>query len=264
MTLVVFSDLDGTLLDHDSYSWDAARPALDALKARAVPVVLATSKTAPEVAVLHAEMQLGAAPAIVENGAGLYRPGMDLAAEAPDYARIREALAEVAPALRASFRGFGDMGAEEVAERTGLAPKAAALACQRHYSEPGIWTGSATDEAAFIAALAALSVAARRGGRFLTLSLGRTKADAMAEVAQMLGATGTIALGDAPNDTEMLTNASHGVIIKNTHGTPLPPLPGEAEGRITRTALPGPEGWNAAVLGLLSQTQDQAQEAPDG
>ena len=35
--LVLFSDLDGTLLDHESYSFDAARPALDRLRREDVP-----------------------------------------------------------------------------------------------------------------------------------------------------------------------------------------------------------------------------------
>lgn len=34
---LVFTDLDGTLLDHDTYSWEAARPALDRLKRQQVP-----------------------------------------------------------------------------------------------------------------------------------------------------------------------------------------------------------------------------------
>jgi hypothetical protein len=45
---VVFSDLDGTLLDHETYSFDAARPGLDALKSRGIPLILASSKTRAE------------------------------------------------------------------------------------------------------------------------------------------------------------------------------------------------------------------------
>ena len=47
--LVIFSDLDGTLLDHQTYSPAPARPALEALRARAIPLVLCTSKTRAEV-----------------------------------------------------------------------------------------------------------------------------------------------------------------------------------------------------------------------
>ena len=90
-----------------------------------------------------------------------------------------------------------------------------------------------------------------KGGRFLTLSFGGTKAQQMDGGMKELGCDTSIALGDAPNDIEMIEAATHGVIIRNDHGTGIPPLPGEQAGRIRRTALPGPEGWNAAVLSLL-------------
>ena len=47
--LLVFTDLDGTLLDHDSYSFEPARPALARLRSAGVPVIPTTSKTLAEV-----------------------------------------------------------------------------------------------------------------------------------------------------------------------------------------------------------------------
>lgn len=248
---VVFTDLDGTLLDHESYSWAAAAPALDALKARAVPLVLASSKTAAEIAPLHAALGLGDTPAIVENGAGIWRPG---AASDDDsaYRRLRRVLEGLPKELRVYFRGFGDMSAFEVAELTGLSREAAARARARQHSEPGLWSGDAPTLERFLGTLEAAGLAARQGGRFLTLSFGATKADRMAEIATDLGATTTLALGDAPNDIEMLETATAGVIVKNDHGTPLTRLTGEDEGRIIRTDAPGPAGWNHAVLSWLS------------
>ena len=250
MRLVIFTDLDGTLLDHDSYSHAPAAPALAALEAASVPLVLASSKTGAEMAPLHAELGLGDAPMIVENGAGVLEPGAEAEADAA-YRRIRAALDAVPAALRARYRGFGDMTDAEVADITGLPPKGAALARQRCHSEPGLWSGDDGELARFLDALDRQGVSARHGGRFLTLSLGRTKADAMREVATRLGADTTIALGDAPNDVEMLEHATHGVIVRNDHGTPLPRLAGEDTGAIRRTAQTGPTGWNAAVLALL-------------
>ncbi len=140
----------------------------------------------------------------------------------------------------------------QVAAITGLSPEAAALARQRHFSEPGLWQGTAEDRAAFLDALSELGIAARSGGRFLTLSFGATKAGRMAEIAARYGAETVIALGDAPNDREMLEAATCGVVIRNDHGPGLPELDGEAAGRIRRSALPGPEGWNAAILDLTA------------
>ena len=71
--LVVFTDLDGTLLDHHSYSWAAAEEALKELERRRVPLVLVTSKTRAEVEAL--QRKLGSVqPFVTENGGGIFIP----------------------------------------------------------------------------------------------------------------------------------------------------------------------------------------------
>ena len=62
-----------------------------------------------------------------------------------------------------------------------------------------------------------------------------------------------VALGDAPNDVEMLNAADHGVIVANPHGSELPVLAGERAGRIRRSTKPGPAGWNEMILRLVSE-----------
>lgn len=250
-TLLVFTDLDGTLLDHETYSHAPAAPALAALRARGIPLVLASSKTAAEIAELHSALGLGETPAIVENGAGLYRPG-DSDEGSGAHEALRDALAALPEDLRVAFRGFADMSVEEVAEVTGLSREAAARAKIRRFSEPGLFRGDEAARAAFEAALSAEGVATQQGGRFLTLSFGATKADRMAEIARDYGDPPTLALGDAPNDIGLLEGADHGVIVRNDHGPGIPTLAGEATGRIIRTTLPGPAGWNQAVLDFLA------------
>ncbi|MEQ8899428.1 MAG: HAD hydrolase family protein [Roseovarius sp.] len=249
--ILIFSDLDGTLLGHDDYSWAPAKPALDALKARGCGVVLASSKTAAEIAPLRAEMGLGDWPAIVENGSGLLKPGDATGSDTDEtpYRDLRARLATLPP----GFRGFGDMGEAEVAEITGLPAPAAALARERRFSEPGLWTGTDAGLERFLQAAAAAGLSARRGGRFLTLSFGGTKAGRMDEIIDTYRPRHTVALGDAPNDTEMLQRADRGVIIRNDAAPPLPPLAGEADGRISRTTEQGPAGWCHAVLALVQE-----------
>lgn len=251
MRLLVFTDLDGTLLEHGSYSHAPAAEALAALQAKRIPLILASSKTAAEIAPLHHELGLGDWPAIVENGAGLYDPGRGLDGIDAEYTQIRAALDALPDDLRRPYRGFGDMSVADVVAATGLPPEGAALAKTRCFSEPGLWAGDATGEAAFLAALAAQGIAGRHGGRFLTLSLGRTKADAMAEVCARFNADTTIALGDAPNDAEMIAAATYGVWVKNPHAPPVPPIDPTNSTQIRYTDDPGPAGWNQAVLALL-------------
>ncbi|MDV7144627.1 HAD hydrolase family protein [Tropicimonas sp. TH_r6] len=283
--LIVFTDLDGTLLDHETYSFEPAATALGRLRDLDIPLILASSKTAAEIVEIQRAIGCDGFPAIVENGAGILEPvsrdskdarplpgysadqaqpiwdgapnGEPFAPGAPPelgrYPELIAALNEVSPYLRALFEGFYDLGPDGIAQATGLDPEAARRAARRQFSEPGLFFGGPGESDEFLAALAKLGVRARRGGRFLTLSFGGTKADRMDEIAARYGNPPRLALGDAPNDIEMLEAADYGVIIANAHGTPLPDLPGEAAGLIRRTSLPGPLGWNSAVLDLLYQ-----------
>jgi len=255
MPLLVFTDLDGTLLSHSDYRWDSARPALERLAELGAAVVLASSKTALEISHLQRDMGLHRWPAIVENGAGVLEPEAKVAQQRSEYAQLRGIVVKIRAKLDAEFRGFGDMDTAEVSAITGLPKEDAHRAKQRDFSEPGVWSGSDAAKAVFIAELQAAGVDAREGGRFLTLSSGRTKADQMAQIIARLAPRHTIALGDAPNDVEMLETADWGVIIANPHRAPLPSLEGEASGRITRTKDAGPTGWNTAIVSHLARLE---------
>src|SRR5713226_6564538 len=70
---LIFTDLDGTLLDARTYSWAGAEPALAEIERRRIPLVLVTSKTRAEVEPLR--RKLGHAhPFITENGGGVFIP----------------------------------------------------------------------------------------------------------------------------------------------------------------------------------------------
>lgn len=251
--LIVFSDLDGTLIDHETYEWTAATQALDALQQIGAGLVLASSKTAAEIAVIRAEVGREDWPAIAENGAGLLPAGAAADIDATDYTRLRDALDALPSEMRQPFTGFGDMTTQGVADATGLSPEAAELAKTRSFSEPGIWSGDEQQKSTFLAALANVGISAQQGGRFLTLSYGANKAGRMAQIIDEHAPAHTIALGDAPNDIAMLEAADHGVIIANPHRPPLPTLAGEESSQIFRTNGAGPSGWNEAILHLLKQ-----------
>ncbi|MEM9350323.1 MAG: HAD-IIB family hydrolase [Pseudomonadota bacterium] len=251
--LMVFSDLDGTLLDHETYDWSPASEALAALKTCGAGLVLASSKTSVEIGGLRGELGVSDWPAIVENGAGILPPHTREVADRSRYMALREVLDGLPEELRAPFTGFGDATAEEVASMTGLSRDGATAAKLRAFSEPGLWEGSEDRKADFIEALKAKGVTAQQGGRFLTLSFGQNKADRVKDLMSAYRPAHTVALGDAPNDAEMLETAEFGVIIPNPHGKTLAPLLGEETGRIIRATAPGPSGWNSAILELVSR-----------
>ncbi|MDF1801745.1 HAD-IIB family hydrolase [Thalassovita sp.] len=249
---IVFTDLDGTLLDHHSYSYAAAVPALTLLKKHQIPVIMASSKTAAEIAPLRQELGLAAYPAIVENGAGLLPAQANAqTTDRPEYQKIRDILQSLPQEIVQYYKGFGDMSNVEVSTSTGLSPAQSALAKTRAFSEPGLWKGPDEILDVFLLALSDKGITARQGGRYLTLSFGKTKADQMASLCELYGNPPVIALGDAPNDVEMLLAADHPVLICNPDSKPLPGLSSDQKARITHSTLPGPQGWNEAIMQIV-------------
>jgi len=251
LPLLVFTDLDGTFLDHQTYDWSPAKPAIAALKAMGAGLILASSKTAVEIAELRTSLDMEQWPSIVENGAGLLPAHLKESLNVGEYEKLRELLDAVPIEFRKKFSGFGDMTDAKVSEITGLCLNDAKLARRRAFSEPGVWHGSSQDKAQFVALLEERGVRVQQGGRFMTLSFGANKADKLRTLTQDFKPEKTIALGDAPNDVEMLETADVGVIIANPHSSPLPLLKGEDAGQIIRTSEAGPVGWNRAVLELI-------------
>lgn len=259
---IVFTDLDGTLLDHDSYDWSPARPALERLRSAAIPLVPASSKTLAELEQLRSDIGLNG-PVIGENGCVLWLPGDWLDGPArvehfgPGYAEIRAVLAQLREA-GFDFRGFADMNAGEVAAATGLAPRAAGLAMRREASEPLQWLGGDSDLPRFRAALAERGLRLLLGGRFLHVMGDCDKASAMRQLCDRYAArqgctVRCVALGDSPNDAEMLAAADVPIIIRRPDGSALS-LPARED--VIISEAPGPEGWNQALSGVLDRIED--------
>ncbi len=256
--LIIFTDLDGTLLDHHSYSWQAARSALQQLQAQQIPLILCTSKTAAEVSHLHQELAL-TTPYIVENGAGVILPDAEPSAYffGKPYAELINLVHRLRDAKRYRFKGFRDFSVAEVQQETGLPEAAAILAKQRLCSEPIRWDDCQEALETFRADLAEHDLQLLCGGRFYhVLSASADKGKALRWLlahypSQNQPAAGwySIALGDGPNDQSMLEAADLAVVIPSASGR----SPKPAKVTIIHAQDQGPSGWNQTVLEILKQ-----------
>jgi len=269
--LVFFTDLDGTLLDHRTYAWTAARRALTALAWRQRPLLIVTSKTRAEVLPLLSELHR-TEPFVVENGGAIYLPvgyfpfriagaeegggGWQRVALGTRYQRLVAALAIAAQRARVSVRGFSQMTAQEVADRAGFELTSARRARRRELDEAFVILGG--DERGWPrlrAEIRRLGLRSTRGSRFLHIMGANDKGAAVRRLAAWFRrAEGsrvcTVGLGDSPNDIPMLRAVDLPVLVAR---------PGGRYDPETLAALPnaqraggvGPQGWNRAVLRLL-------------
>lgn len=281
MSAVIFTDLDGTLLDHHDYSLDAACPALEAVKRNAIPLLLATSKTLAEAIDLNRSLDNNET-VIVENGGAICVPvdhnlpllqddasdeqhGHRILRFSPGYDEIRRFIEVQRDTYGYRLRGFGDMTVLDIVDCTSLSLIAAERARQRLCSEPFLWddTGERLEQLREKAAKAGLQLT--RGGRFYHLMGHTNKARAMLFLLEMMQKIqarklSSIALGDSENDREMLQCADIAVVVRRHDGTQLD-CRGRQQTIFTQQA--GPAGWNAAVLQVLKQL-DAAEPAATG
>lgn len=262
--IVVFSDLDGSLLDHHDYSYAAARPGLDRLEAMGVPLVLATSKTRDEVQVFVEELGLDT-PFIIENGGGiLIPPGyFDSVSKDQEYeelvlsAPVRE-LQHVLDQARADgyqFRSMLEMDINEIVELTGLRPEEAERAARRHYTIPLVWRDDDERLPGFQALIESSGFCLLRGGRFYHLQGSTDKSVALKNLVrryEQLNAVPviSIALGDSGNDRKMLETADYAIVIPSiSKGA----MSLEKKEGVFTASYPGPKGWNEGLMATLDR-----------
>jgi mannosyl-3-phosphoglycerate phosphatase len=266
-SLLVFTDLDGTLLDHHTYSFEPALPALNSLKEKNIPLIICTSKTRAEIEKWRLELH-NDHPFISENGGAIFIPkgyfshkfcferekNIYLVIElGTPYAQLREILNRIRNSLRLELKGFGDLSPEEVACLCGLSPEEARLAKKREYDEPFLLDEeSAIKKIQKMASLSNLQVT--RGGRFFHLMGENDKGEALRLLTDIYREKAehieTIALGDSLNDLSMLRAADHPVLVQKPDGSydPEVNLP-----NLNLAPGIGPTGWRKAVLQLLNK-----------
>ena len=266
---ILFTDLDGTLLEERTYSYEAAMPALRRLQSTQIPIVFCTSKTISETVAIQERLGLDD-PFIVENGGAVYfRPGQLTDATLPiqrtgtwhrlslgfSYSRLVSNLLKIRDQVGCHLLGFSDMNAGEIAEACGLSMEEALRAKDRQYDEP-FSVEEETPELLEKLERAAADRGLRitRGGRFHHLTGPNDKGQA---VGMVLGAysraqrgTRCVAIGDSPNDLPMLLAADQAVVVQRPDGSWDPRLLDRLPNAIKAKGV-GPVGWNQAVLALL-------------
>jgi mannosyl-3-phosphoglycerate phosphatase len=268
--LLVFTDLDGSLLNHHDYSWKEAAPALKTLAENSFPVVINSSKTTTEINKLKLEIDNGY-PHVSENGsivsipAGYFSPrntdkknnnGFEIEFFGRPYQEIINILSNFRNEYNFKFTGFYDMSIEELASTCNLSMEQAYDAKQREASEPLIWLDTEDAFARFKFLLEEKGLILVAGGRFYHVMADVDKAKALLWLKQKYQKDEpetqwlTVGLGDSFNDIRMLEVVDYPVLIPNPE-TNQPDLSYLCN--LIQPGGSGPEGWNDAMLRIMNK-----------
>ena len=259
--LVVFADLDGTLLDRETYCFDAAVLSLERLRSIGARVVLLSSKTQEEVQVWRKTLGISD-PFAVENGGAVLAErenprlvgnvthnleGYEVVRFGVPYSALVRALQGAADESDCRVRGFADMTEQEISLCCEMGVEHARRAKIRSYDEPfSLLEG---DPNALQIAIRKRGLRLTRGRRFFHITGRNDKADAallLTEAYQRFGNVHTVGIGDGLNDAGFLNLVEYPVILDSPDAAGL-------HKRVPRARVfsSGPGGWSAAIPEIL-------------
>ena len=270
--VIVFTDLDGTLLDYYTYSFEASKEGIELLRNHRVPLIFCTSKSYAEV--IHFREETGnTSPFIVEIGGAIYLPREQIEQFKPfvkagrlkqsgdyaalelgaDYATLRRVFEQMKKAFGNNVTGFGDMSVEEVSRYLNLAPRLAAMAKVRRHDEPFILR-----DPSLLESIKQLSrqngLKVYPGTRFYHLMGNTDKGEAVKELMSLYkkvyGTIVSAAIGEGKNDEPMLRQVDVPFLVQKPGGS----FTDVTLDRITRIDAVGPHGFTYAVKTLLNRS----------
>lgn len=272
---ILFTDLDGTLLDKETYEPGPSLGALGRCRDADLPVIFCSSKTGAEIRLFHERYASHpGAPFIAENGGGVFFPldhwdrppggeetgrfwKVTLGARHEEVLRV---LVEAAGSVGMSVRTFSGMTPEEISRRTCLSLEEARLAGQRDFDEP-FWIDGSEDRetlAAFGGAIEEGGMRLTRGGRCFHVHGASDKGRAAQYVRQRyeeaVGGVWAAAVGDAANDLPMFRIVERAYLVKRDDDNYDPDIP--KGGNIRFMPGVGPFGFSQAVDDLLLYSRD--------
>ena len=272
---LVFTDLDGSLLDHRTYSYSAASPMLATLKRKKIPLIPVTSKTFEEIIILRKRLNNND-PFIIENGAAIYIP-KDYFSKQPEktktikyhdaefweYSTAKprkywgEILNEIEVEFKNQFLTFSNLGDAGIVKYTGLSIEQAKRANERDFSEPLLWIGRQYKKNDFINRIKSMGADIVAGGRFLhVIDPKSCKGSSMEWLKKSYKENKpknnflSIAAGDSANDISMLNIADYSAIIRSpVHSRPK--LKNDKNCYVSDNF--GPLGWNQVINIILEE-----------
>ena len=269
--LVIFTDLDGTLLDQTTYSFEPAQPALHLIRQKDIPLVLTSSKTRAEIEFYRRRLE-NDHPFISENGGAVFIPrdyfsfqfsydreidGFFVLELGIFYSQIVEVLESVRKETGISIKGFSDLTEEEISSLCGLSFKETEFAKKREYDEPFMIEGGEKEIKIVREKIEEKGLNYAWGGKFHHI-LGKNDKGKAVKILKELYENHffsifTIGIGDSLNDLPMLSVVGRPVFLKG--GDDVSPEILSPIQNFTIINGTGPQAWNEVILSIVNELE---------
>jgi mannosyl-3-phosphoglycerate phosphatase len=267
--LLIITDLDGTLLDRKTYSFELAEPALNLIRMKGIPLILSSSKTRDEIELYRKKLE-NVHPFVSENGGAIFVPRNYFSFPFPYdrelkeylvlelgtfYLQIIEVLEAIKKETGVKIKGFSDLTERELVSLSGLSPEEAAFAKRREYDEPFLVEGGEKEVEIVRRKIEAKGMNYVWGGRFHHL-LGKSDKGKAVEILKELYkneflSISTVGVGDSSNDLPMLLAVDHPVLFRGREGRSLE-IPPQIRNSTVMEGN-GPQAWNEAILNIVKE-----------
>ena len=223
--IVIFTDLDGTLLHRDTFKFDTIKDYIKSLVSNGIIIIPNSSKTEKEIEKFNDELGI-ALPYISENGSSIH--GLNLINQNfPNkiiLSREKEELLKifdikVPEKIRNKCLLISKMSKKKQEEIFGQKDDELKDVLNRNYTLPFLFNGEKQEKNRLLKILNNNSLTLQEGGRVSNLCDNVNKLKSMKRVIKVLKKTEnkikTIAVGDNFNDLDMLKNSDVPCLVFN-------------------------------------------------
>jgi mannosyl-3-phosphoglycerate phosphatase family protein len=243
---IVFTAIEGTLLDLETFDWSASRSILGELSAAGIPVVPVTAMTLDEMEPLAREMGLRHAM-IIEAGGAIARwkhHAWQVEPCGPDADTLLDLVSTIEDRSGADLTVYSVLPEGEASRLSGRTGAMLRDSTRRRFSEPFVMERGDIEDVT--KAAAALGFSIERGKRFYHLCRPGCETEAVNRVRAELGCDIAIALGGSPLDAQFLACSEIPIIVPGLDGLPDADLLKQVPEAWVAPA-PGSRGWAAAM-----------------
>ena len=252
--VLIFTDLDGSLLDRDTFKFDKISKYIKDLISKGIFIIPNSSKTKNEIDSFNKELDEDL-PFIVENGAAIYNLNL-INASFPEKISLSREISEIldifnnkiSKKYKSKCKFIKNLTSDKQIQILGLPKEKIKLAINREYTIPLLFDGSKAEKVDLIKSVNNAGLSLQEGGRVINLCDKISKSQAMKNVVKIFKKISTeelitVGVGDNFNDLDMLKNSDIPCLVFNDKFT----MEKINIDNCIVSKKPAPEGWEEVV-----------------